>query len=182
MAQSKQTGLHGWLTLAANVGVVLGLVVLIFEIRQDASLTRLSVETGKNELLAAIEFSLADPSQTEVWIKSYRSPELMTEYDIKRVESHLVALMLQWDYMFQMEARGLVTIDEVRNHVSNTAPAYFGSRFAKAWFAEEMRYWRGTRMSEIAVPIVADLDPDYLQKRYSGLLELAQETAGKAEQ
>ncbi len=173
MENQQQGRLHGWLALLANLGVVIGLVVLIVEIHQNAELTRLEIDTGKNELLASIEFSLAEPVQTDAWIKSYRNPEAMTETEIRQVESHLVAMLLQWDYMLQMESRGLVDAEEVRNHIANSSGPYFGSRFAKAWFEREMTHWQGTRMLEIAGPIVAELDPNYLRDNYSSLLEIA---------
>lgn len=176
MAEQEQRRIHSWLTLLANLGVVLGLTVVIFEVRQDASLTRLSIETAKNDLLANIEFSLADPAQTAAWVKSYRTPEMMTEAELRRIESHFLAILLQWDYLFQMESRGLVSVEEVKTHVSNAARPYFGSRFAKAWFEQEMEHWQGTPMLEIAGPIIADVDPDYMQMKYSRLLELAVES------
>ncbi len=75
MSEKVQGRLQSWLTVLANIGVVLGLVVLIFEVRQNAALTRLSIETGKNDLLANIEFNLSEPVQMQAWIKLYRAPE-----------------------------------------------------------------------------------------------------------
>lgn len=52
MADSKKIHRFGrWLTLGANVGVVLGLVLLIVEVRQNASLTRTAMELQKNDAL-----------------------------------------------------------------------------------------------------------------------------------
>ena len=45
------------LTLGANMGVVIGLLLLIFEIRQNANLSRTAIEVQKNSLLAQIELS-----------------------------------------------------------------------------------------------------------------------------
>ena len=56
-----------WLTLGANLGVVLGLIILIVEVRQNADLTRAQMESGKNDLLAQIELSLATPEAGAAW-------------------------------------------------------------------------------------------------------------------
>ena len=122
-----------------------------------------------DRLLATIELNLASPDKAAAWVKSYQSPGEMTDLEIRMVESHLVALMLQWDYLFQMEARGLIPRAEVENHVRNTAPYYFGSRFGKAWFRGEAPGWQGTRMMEVAGPIVSGLPDDFMKTHYASL-------------
>jgi hypothetical protein len=157
------------LTLGANIGVVLGLIILIAQLRQNAALTRLSMEASKDNLLATIELNLASADKAAAWVKSYQAPDEMTDVEIRMVESHLVALMLQWDYLFQMEARGLIPRAEVENHVRNTAPFYFGSRFGKAWFRGEAPGWQGTRMMAVAGPIVSGLPDDFMKTHYASL-------------
>jgi len=151
-----------WLTLGANLGVVLGLIILIVEVRQNAALTRAQMESGKNDLLAQIELSLATPDAGAAWIKSIRSPETMSDLEIRIVESHLVALMLQWDHMFNMEKIGLVSRAEARQHILNTAQYYFGSRHARNWWKLQQPGWEGTPMMEVAGPIVDGLDENFM--------------------
>lgn len=151
-----------WLTLAANVGVIGGLLLVFVEVRQNAELTRTQMEQRKNDFLAEIEFSLAQPEIAAIWVKSIRTPENLTDAEIKTVESHLVSLMLQWDHLFQMERSGLVSRDHVRQHIQNSAPYYFGSRFAKNWFVQQLDGWGGTPMEEVAGPIIAGLDENFL--------------------
>lgn len=162
MIESEPDRLNRWLTLGANLGVVLGLVILIVEVRQNADLTRAQMESGKNDLLAQIELSLATTDAGAAWIKSIRSPEDMTDLDIRMVESHLVALMLQWDHMFNMEEIGLVSRTEARQHILNTAQYYFGSRHARNWWKLQQPGWEGTPMMEVAGPIIDGLDENFM--------------------
>ncbi len=180
MKDQVRARLRDWIAVSANIGVVIGLVILVYEVRQNAELTSLSIEIAKNDLFANIEFHLSDPALNSAWIKSYRSPETLTESELRMVESIYVALMMQWDYMFQMEDRGLVSERDVSNHVGNAAPLYFGSRLGKAWFEGEMQFWQGTRMQEIALPIVRAVDPDYISKHYDDLLSTLQNSAHHA--
>ena len=165
MIKSETDRLNRWLTLGANLGVVLGLIILIVEVRQNAALTRAGMESGKNDLLAQIELSLATSDAGAAWVKSIRSPETMSDLEIRMVESHLVALMLQWDHMFNMENSGLVSRAEARQHILNTAPYYFGSRHARNWWKLQFPGWEGTPMMEVAGPIVDGLDEN-LMLRY----------------
>lgn len=157
--------INKWVALGANVGVLLGLLLVFFEMRQNADLTRIGMEQRKNDLLAQIELSLSRPEMAEVWIKSVRTPEMLTDAEIRMVESHLVSVMLQWDHMLQMDANGLISRANTQSHISSTAPFYFGSRFAKNWWKYEQQGWKGTRMWEIAAPIIDGLDENYIANR-----------------
>ena len=161
--------LSRWLTLGANIGVVLGLFLLIVELRQNAALSSLSNEIAMSNLLADIEMHLAAPEQSEAWVKSYMAPETMTDVDIRMNEAVLVSLTMQWDYAFQLEKAGLRTPEEVERLIRNTAPIYFGSRFGKTWFEQQAPFWEGTRMVEVARPIVAALDENFMRDFYTGL-------------
>ncbi len=154
--------INKWLTLGANIGVVLGLVILIVEVRQNASLTRTALETAKNDQLAEIELSIASPAVAAAWTKSIRAPETMTDADIRIVESHLVAIMLQWDNLFQMEESGLASRARTQRHITNTAPYYFGSAYAKNWWRLQALGWENTPMAEVAGPVIDQVEPDFL--------------------
>ena len=154
--------LNRWLTLAANVGVLLGLVVLIVEVRQNAALTRAAMDQQKNDLLAQIEFNIARPEMSVIWVKAIRTPEALSDTENQAAGSVLVAIMLQWDQMFMMRDAGLISDERVRQHIANTAPFYFGSRFAKHWWALQAPGWEGTAMQRDAGPIIAALDEDFL--------------------
>ena len=161
-AESKLDRWGRWLTPGADTGGVLGLIIVIVEARQNATLTRTAMEQQKNTLLADIELSLAKREMAEVWVKSIRTPEDLTDAEARMVESHLVALMLQWDYMFQMESAGLISRAHARQHTLNSAPYCFGSRFAKNWWSLQAAGWQGTPMMEIAGPIFDGIDEDFL--------------------
>ena len=161
-APGRLDRLNRWLTLAANLGVLLGLIMLIVEVRQNAALSRATMEQQKNDVLAEIEFYIAKPEISEIWIKSIRHPEDLTESEMRTMDGILVALTLQWDHRFQMESAGLASRADARQHVSNTAPFYFGSRFAKHWWSLQAPGWEGTPMMEVAGPIVEGLDENFL--------------------
>lgn len=156
-----------WLTLAANLGVLLGLIVLIIEVRQNASMSRLSHETAAANMLAQIELSLATPAASDAWMKAIHAPEDLTHGELRMAETQLVGIMQQWDTLFSMEKEGLVDRARIKMHIQNTAPFYFGSRFAKRWWEREEIGWSGTPMFEVANPIVTAVDPNFLVETYA---------------
>ncbi len=161
--------LNHWLTLAANIGVLLGLAVLIVEVRQNASLTRTAMDQQKNDLLAEIEFNIAKPEITDIWVKAIRAPEALSDAEIRTIDSLLISIMLQWDQMFMMQDAGLISETRVRQHIQNTAPFYFGSRFGKHWWALQINGWEGTAMQQVAGPIVEALDEDFLDRHLDNM-------------
>jgi hypothetical protein len=116
-------------------------MILIVEVRQNATLTSTAMEQQKNDLLANIELSLAKREMAEVWVKSIRTPESLSDTEIRMIEGHLVSIMLQWDQRFQMERSGLVSREHARQHILNSAPYYFGSRFAKNLWKLQAKGW-----------------------------------------
>ncbi len=162
MAAVNFDRVNKWLTLGANIGVVLGLIILIIEVRQNAALTRTALESAKNDQLANIELSIASPAVAAAWTKSIRAPGTMTDADIRMVESHLVAVMLQWDNLFQMEESGLASRARTMRHIQNSAPYYFGSPYAKNWWNLQALGWENTPMVEVAGPVIEALDSDFL--------------------
>ena len=157
-----------WLTLGVNLGVVVGLIILTIEVRQNAALTRVDMELRTNDLLAQIELSLANPGVSHAWVKSIRAPETMTDIEVRKVESHLAALILQWDHMLNMEDGGLVSRQRIRRHIENTAPYYLGSRLEKIWWRWQEAGWNGTPMYDMADPIIKSLDEHFMLNYLNG--------------
>ena len=160
--------LNRWLTLAANLGVIVGLLILIVEVRQNADLTRAQMMANRDDLLVQIEMNLASPEISAAWVKSIRDPESLTDTEIRMVESHLVAMMLQWHYMFTMEEAGLTSRGHTRQHILNVAPYYFGSRHGKNWWHWQESGWNGTAMMEVAGPIIDAVDEDFMLRYLDG--------------
>ena len=162
--------LNRWLTLGANLGVVLGLIILIVELRQNSALSRAALEADKNNQLAVIELSLSTPAVAAALEKSWRDPASLTFVEHRLLDGHLAAVMLQWDNMLQIESAGLVSRERVRRHIENSAPFFFGSPYGKAWFMGEEAGWQGTDMWELALPVVQALDESFIEGRYTGLI------------
>ena len=181
-ARSRTERLNQWLTLAANLGVLLGLIVLIVEVRQNAALTRAAMDQQKNDFLAQIEFNIARPEMSAIWVKAIRTPEALSDTETQAVGSVLVAIMLQWDQMFMMRDAGLISDERVRQHIANTAPFYFGSRYAKHWWALQAPGWEGTAMQRDAAPIIAALDEDFLAGYMDALKVPAEAAANETDE
>ena len=162
-----------WLTLSANLGVVLGLIIVIVEIRQNSELTRTSMEGELNAWQSEFEFNLTTSDIAEIQLKSIYTPEKLSLAEIRKLDSMFVDVQLQIDYLIEMEQAGLVSRERVETHVSNNARFYFGSKYAKKWWNANAVGWKGTLLYEIADPIVQATDENFLADHYRNLQSMA---------
>ena len=166
---NRWKNINRWIALGANLGVVLGLIILIIEVQQNAALTRVSLETERAEAQATLELRISDPVIAEIWAKSVYSPETLSNAELKTMDGILAAATMPFERLLMMEQEGLVSRTRVINHISNSAPFYFGSSFAKNWWNENAIGWQGKAAYEIADPIVKKTDTDFLKNYYERL-------------
>ncbi|CAN0591714.1 unnamed protein product, partial [Ectocarpus sp. 12 AP-2014] len=93
-----------WISLAANVGVVIGLFILIFEVRQNAALTRLSLDSELSTAHSNIELRLSDPDIAEAWMKAIYAEEELSETDLRVVDGIFVSVTLLWDRLLTLRS------------------------------------------------------------------------------
>jgi hypothetical protein len=158
-----------WLTLAANLGVLLGLVVLVLEIRQNAAISRTAMELQANSELRELEMAIARPDVSAIWIKSVEAPETLTTDEIRVMDGLYVSMLLQAEQRFLMAKYGIGTEVRAREHLVNSLPFYFGSRFGKQWWAGQTAGWNGSRMIEVGDPIMASVDENFIAEYYADL-------------
>lgn len=166
---TKVDRVNRWLALAANLGVLLGLIVLIVEVQQSATLTRIALETEKSDAQMMIELRMTDPAVAAVWETSIYAPEELTNADLRILDGVLAASMMVFDRLLVMMEGKLVDRARVEQNVSNTAPFIFGSKFGKNWWRQNGVGWQGTALYEIADPIIAEIPDDFLVNYYASL-------------
>lgn len=166
---TKRDRVNRWLALAANLGVLLGLIVLIVEVQQSATLTRVALESERSDAQMMIELRMTDSAVAAVWETSIYAPEDLTNADLRILDGVLAASMMVYDRMLVMMEGKLVDRARVTQNVSNTAPFIFGSKFGKNWWRQNGVGWQGTALYEIADPIIAEIPDDFLVNYYAAL-------------
>lgn len=161
--------LNRWLTLAANLGVLLGLIVLIVEVRQNAALSRIGLEAERAASQARFEQHISNPDIAEVWMKAVYTPEELTPSELRTFDGIMVAGVMTWDHLMTMRDGGLVDDRRIREHVENSAPLFFGFALAKNWWRENEFGWQGSDLYLLADPIVQNVDENFLVIYYEGL-------------
>jgi len=117
--------INRWLTLAANVGVLAGLVLVSLQIRQNTAITRAQIEN--DYFLADMQLELAmmgeDPAAS--WITAVYAPDELTPRDAAVVDRYFNYGLVQVQRLQRMNELGLADeewvdrVDYLRWHLGN---------------------------------------------------------------
>ncbi len=139
----KTDNLNRWLSLVANVGVMLGLVLVAFQIRQDVELTKIQLFSDATSSRKEWNQAMLGSDPMNVVMKSIENPSELTLAELHVMDAYLVGAVNELRRLEMLEAAGL----NVNVEVEGLHHFFFGTKFAKAWY-EEFR------------------DPDYLPYYY----------------
>ena len=112
--------LSNWLTLGANVGVLVGLALLVLEINQNNLLVRAQIEQSRSQTLVEWRRQIAtDEGTAEILTRLFsldfsgdleqQFNEQFTPTEITRVEQFLAADFYDYENLFAQYQRGLVS-------------------------------------------------------------------------
>jgi hypothetical protein len=84
-----KTDLSQWVATATNIAVLLGVALLVFELRQNAELSRLEMIQDRVDAFQQAEAGFFDTGLSQVWAKSLKEPESMTLAEIRMMDAYL---------------------------------------------------------------------------------------------
>ena len=160
-----------WVTAATNIAVLVGVLLVAYELRQNADLARLEMTQTRISANQQAEAAFLDPRVSEVWVKSFKEPEVMTLAEIRAMDSFLAIHLNQMMRVHEQEKEGLVKSGETLKLMQADFPFLFGSRFAKAWWEEFGKNWPSDFV-ELAGPVVESVKDDELNKKFGRLQEM----------
>ncbi|PCJ19461.1 MAG: hypothetical protein COA96_16205 [SAR86 cluster bacterium] len=91
--------LNNWLTLGANIGVLAGIVFLVYELQQNTLATQLDVASNFQNSFTEIEMLIAgDPEFSELLIKGRESQDI-SPADQLRLSVFYSNVLRQWQFV-----------------------------------------------------------------------------------
>jgi len=147
--------LNHWLQFGASIGVIAGLILVAYELRQDHDLTRATL--GAEAWTAYEEQTRSQQSEvtSRALAKAYESPSEMTFQDHIIVDGFywevISVQLMREDYL---EGRGIF-VDDIRRYARFTAESILASDHGRAWW-EENRTKIEQRFVELVDQAAAD--------------------------
>jgi len=127
-----------WLTLLANVGVVIGLALLIFEIRQNSELVRAQIHQARSDAWAYMRQDLADSEFLLPAYEKFRAAggyeatsvlDVLDPVDSARVFRYLQSRVGDYDNLFYQYRQGYLDEEYYRTRIEPSI-----KRLAPTWF------------------------------------------------
>ena len=139
--------LNRWLTLGANIGVLIGIAFVAIEIRQNTEMTRAQLTQSRAEVAIAIsELGVNSDYLPDIIIK-IRNGNDITEAEEFRYHAYLRAILRNLDNYLQQYNRGLLP-----DHIPGAVAATIRQNLVKN--PRGRKYWE-TRKSRFTYEFVA---------------------------
>lgn len=143
----------GWLALAANLGVVAGLVLLAVELRQNTQVVRAQAVTNLMTGLMSAETAFMGEDTAAAYVVALDSPETLTGEEIVKVWAVLNVTMMAVQQTHSMYALGLAT-EESWNTAVDWASGSLNFPFSRMWWRQMKNIFPSDLVEEIDAALV----------------------------
>lgn len=128
------TRLSNWLQVAANIGIVLGLVMVGFQLRQNSDLTRIQLLYEESRRTVDLESTVVGERGAEVWAKSIEDPENLTLAEVRIMEALLWSFVENLRGTHRLAELGLLEEEDWRLRVESEVTFYLSDPYSRAWW------------------------------------------------
>ena len=137
----------------ASLGVLAGLILVAYEIRQNSDLAQADSVRAMLVGWQQIAFSEYETDIVSIHVKSLEDSENLTAAEIGKLSAWLTVVMNQYMLTFSMNERSLGYNYEDKDNgpemeLVGGYEYYFGSRFGRSWYMEN-RGWIDSEITEI---------------------------------
>ena len=134
-----------WAQLMGNVGVLLGLILVGVQIKQNTDAITAQIFTASHESSLQLEYTMLGENAAHVWAKSIESPRDLTLAELRIIEAYIWAEVSRWRFSYEMGAAGYVANDEWQILVNKQAFFFLGNPYGRSW-------WRALKSSQTNLP------------------------------
>ena len=155
--------LNRWLSLGANIGVVIGLLLVAYQIRQEANLAKLQLFSDHTDARREWAQAMMGDDPMAVVAKSIERPEELTLAELQIMDHYYISALNELRRLELLDEAGLDT----GVYIEGFHNFYFGSNFAKSWVEA---YGLGREMDPVREKISA-VRPDWIVNFFGRVVE-----------
>ena len=161
-----------WLTLGANIGVVIGLMLLAVQIDQDSDLAKAQLFNDHTNSRREWNQAMMGENAMQVVAKSIENPQDLTLAELHIMDMYLIGALNEVRRLEALKDAGL----EVDTSIEGLQFFYFGSNFAKAWYAQYSSGWSETPAVHDKVTAV---NADWIVSFFGGVMDRIGPSSGQ---
>ena len=130
----NKSKLVNWLQVSANIGIVLGLVLVGLQIKQSSDLTKIELLYEESRRFVEFETMVVGDNAAEVWAKTLEEPENLTLAEVRIMESLLWSFIEQLRGTYRLAQLGLIEEEDWRSRVESEVNFYLSDPYSRAWW------------------------------------------------
>ena len=139
--------LNEWLNFLASIGVLAGLLLVAYEIRQTNSVVFAEARGNLLSDYQALSMSAYGPEIGGMFLKSIEEPDQLTDEEIFKLSEWLTATMSIYNKQAVLYYQFGWAADPTDDY-EVAVDYYFGGSFARYWYLEN-KYWLDPNLVEI---------------------------------
>jgi hypothetical protein len=168
----KNHELSNWLQIAANVGIVVGLLLVGVQLKQNSDLLKTQLLYEESRRSVDLETLLVGENGAEVWAKSISESKNMSLPEQRIMEALLWSFVENLRSTRLLAELGLLEDEEWRLRVKSETAYYLGNDYGKAWWEnysdgnnslpDDLIVAVHSRLSEVNTNFTADYTKDVM--------------------
>ena len=123
-----------WLNVTANLGILAGLILVIFELRQNQELMKVSLTNDYYSSYAQAEMIFAGENLPAVWEKSLLDPKNLSLKEMRILEAHTYSPITRWINLYRLYEAGILEKTFWQSQVNLDASYYLGTPYGRAYW------------------------------------------------
>ena len=100
-----------WLQIAANIGILVGLIAVWFQMRQEHELAAVELKSDSYRQIYEWQLTLMGDDPSRSLAKLHAAPETLTEYDVTVLNAYINSELWMARRMSYLEENGLYDDD-----------------------------------------------------------------------
>ena len=126
--------LNSWLQVSANIGIVLGLVLVGVQLKQNSDLARIQMLNEETRRVIDYELEVVGEHGAEVWAKSIEDPGNLTLAEVRIMEALLWSFTENLRGTYRLAKLGLLEESDWRMRLESEVVFYLSDPYSRAWW------------------------------------------------
>ncbi len=147
----KSSRLNEWLQILASLGVLVGLIVVAYEIKQNTEVAEAEHYRESYSMWMHVATVEIESNIDEIFIKSIADPENLTSRDLVKLNAWFILVTSTYDNGARASELGIATPTGLISE--SDARYYFSSEISRQWF-EANKHWLHPDNAEIISRVI----------------------------
>jgi len=125
--------LSSWLRIVANIGILGGLILVGFQLRQNGEILQAQMMNAESRSVIEQELQIIGEQGAKAWVSAMSDPRNVSPEHHRIMEAIYWSTVESWRHTEELGNLGLVDVDPTAR-VSDEAAWYFGNTYGRAWW------------------------------------------------